>query len=464
MNGTVLVVDDILDNLRVLLNFLSDAGLEVLIAQSGESGIERARYAKPDLILLDVLIPDINGFEVCKVLKMYSETQYIPIVFMTALADTTSKIRGLELGAADYITKPIQHKEVLARVNTHLSLYRLQKQLSQQNVQLQVEIKTRQSAEKQLVEQNYKLQEEINTHRQIQHYLEKTKRDLMAKNIELQEEIEFRKEIQQSLQSNNDSLHQEIDSRRQVQRSLQKTNTLLSEKTTELERRNQELDIFTRTIGHDLKSPLGGIISLTKFLANQGFKNGLDYKSLKHIRLIQQSSQKMLDAVSTLLLLVSISRKASITLDTIDMVTLIEQVLETHQPLIEEYQANITYPPNLPTVNSCITWIETVWNNYLTNGLKYGGKPPKLTIGADKAQAGKIRFWIKDNGEGLSVEEQRKLFTPFIRLNKASNGHGLGLSIVKKAIEGLDGEVGVESQKGAGSTFYFTLPSISPDT
>lgn len=217
MKGTILVVDDILDNLRVLFNFLSDEGLDVLIAQSGESGIERAHYAKPDLILLDVLIPDINGFEVCKILKNSPETQHIPVIFMTTLADTANKIQGMELGATDYITKPIQHKEVLARVNTHLNLYQLQKQLSQQNTQLQKEIHKRELAEKQLVEQNQKLQEEINTRRQIQSYLEKVKRDLVLKNIELQEEIEFRKEIQQSLQGSNNSLHKESESRRKTQ-------------------------------------------------------------------------------------------------------------------------------------------------------------------------------------------------------------------------------------------------------
>ncbi len=105
-------------------------------------------------------------------------------------------------------------------------------------------------------------------------------------------------------------------------------------------------------------------------------------------------------------------------------------------------------------------WIEEVWANYLSNGLKYGGQPPLLEIGADRQDDGNIRFWVRDNGPGLTEEAIARLFTPFTRLHKdRAEGHGLGLSIVQQIVEKLGGEVGVENAESQGSLFYFTLPA-----
>lgn len=146
--GTLLIVDDTPELVRLLLNFLTKAGFEVLIAQDGKRGIERAERARPDLILLDVKMPGMDGFEVCHYLKSQEITHDIPIIFMTAIANAPiDKLKGFGVGAADYITKPIQYEEVLARVTTHLNLYKLQKQLTQQNQQLQEEITHRKQVE-----------------------------------------------------------------------------------------------------------------------------------------------------------------------------------------------------------------------------------------------------------------------------------------------------------------------------
>jgi len=115
-------------------------------------------------------------------------------------------------------------------------------------------------------------------------------------------------------------------------------------------------------------------------------------------------------------------------------------------------------------------WVEEIWVNYLSNAIKYGGRPPRLELGADPLpnpppQAGEglgggmIRFWVRDHGAGLTPEDQARLFTPFTRLDQVRvKGHGLGLSIVRRIVEKLGGQVGVESQVGQGSTFSFTLP------
>ncbi len=145
--GVIVIADDKPTNLGVLFEFLTDSGFRVLVAQDGESAIQKVEYAHPDLILLDVMMPGIDGFETCRRLKANPLTQHIPVIFMTALSDQEDKVKGFNLGAVDYVTKPIQHEEVKARVTTHLMLRNLQKKLQEQNLQLQQEIQQKQQAE-----------------------------------------------------------------------------------------------------------------------------------------------------------------------------------------------------------------------------------------------------------------------------------------------------------------------------
>lgn len=127
----ILVVDDTPANLEVMSEALTDAGYEVAIAISGERAIKQIQHSRPSLILLDVQMPGIDGFETCRQLKENPDTASIPVIFMTALSDAESKVRGFGLGAVDYITKPFQEKEVLARVSTHLRLQAFNQELEQ---------------------------------------------------------------------------------------------------------------------------------------------------------------------------------------------------------------------------------------------------------------------------------------------------------------------------------------------
>jgi two-component system, sensor histidine kinase and response regulator len=128
-HGVILIVDDTPLNLNVLMDFLENAGYKVLVAVDGESAIEQAEYAQPDIILLDVRMPGIDGFETCIRLKNNTLTRSIPVIFMTALSDVADKVHGFEVGAVDYITKPLQQEEVIARVRTHLTVHRQQEQI-----------------------------------------------------------------------------------------------------------------------------------------------------------------------------------------------------------------------------------------------------------------------------------------------------------------------------------------------
>lgn len=128
-SATILAIDDTPLNLSILFGFLDHSGLKILIANDGEDGIRIAELANPDMILLDVMMPGIDGFETCRRLKKNQATRGIPVIFMTALSDISDKIRGFEAGAVDYITKPFQEEEVLARITTHLTILRQRKEL-----------------------------------------------------------------------------------------------------------------------------------------------------------------------------------------------------------------------------------------------------------------------------------------------------------------------------------------------
>lgn len=158
---TILVVDDTPANLVVMVDYLGCHGFSLVVAQGGEEAIERARFAHPDLILLDVMMPGINGFETCRQLKKQHDTAHIPVIFMTALSDPVDKIRGFDAGGVDYITKPFQLDEVLARVNTHLALQAMQRQLTAQNLALQNEAAVRKEAEAALHRAHDELEERV---------------------------------------------------------------------------------------------------------------------------------------------------------------------------------------------------------------------------------------------------------------------------------------------------------------
>ena len=135
---TLLIIDDVPANVKILRAFLHYAEFNVLIAEDGEEGIQVTEHTHPDLILLDVMMPGIDGFETCRRLKADNKTQDIPVIFMTALSETENKVKGFELGAVDYITKPFQRDEVLSRIKTHLSIHHLQQQIQAKNVELKI--------------------------------------------------------------------------------------------------------------------------------------------------------------------------------------------------------------------------------------------------------------------------------------------------------------------------------------
>jgi len=157
----ILIVDDLPANLQFLSSVLVEQGYQVRPAINGQVALKIAQKTLPDLILLDIQMPNLNGYEVCEQLKANVKTHEIPVIFISALSEVFDKLKAFSVGGVDYITKPFQAEEVLARVNTHLTIHKLQKQLTQQNQELKREIIKRQQAEEEIAERTYQLKERV---------------------------------------------------------------------------------------------------------------------------------------------------------------------------------------------------------------------------------------------------------------------------------------------------------------
>jgi len=192
--STVLIIDDTPANLGVMVECLETQGLRVLIAQDGEEGLRRAELVRPDIILLDVMMPRLDGFEVCRRLKSMAAVQDTPVIFMTALSESREKILGFEVGGVDYVTKPIEINELRARVTTHLRLHAMKMQLSARNAQLHAEITRGNAATEALEEQRAGLEKQVAARTA----------ELNQRNRQLQAEIADRERLQRALLASTD--------------------------------------------------------------------------------------------------------------------------------------------------------------------------------------------------------------------------------------------------------------------
>lgn len=250
------------------------------------------------------------------------------------------------------------------------------------------------------------------------------------------------------------AIKEDITARKEAQESS-------SRYARQLEAQNAELDAFAHTVAHDLKGPLGALVGFSELLIDAPtMPEGERIDLLARVHEIGWQMTRILDA----LLLLSATRRKKVDIEPLDMGGIVARVVERLGPMVSEHGAQITTlaPEEWPTALGYAPWVEEVWMNYLSNALKYGGRPPRVELGASATADGHVRFWVQDNATGLSAEEQAKLFAPFTRLRQVSvEGHGLGLSIVRRIVERLGGEAGVAGERGRGSTFFFTLPQAS---
>ena len=349
----VLVVDDISKNLQVVGTMLRNEGYQVMPATSGAQALERAQAQPPDLILLDLMMPEMDGLEVCRRLKADPATRQIPIIFLTASNEMEHLVKGFEAGAVDYITKPFNAPELLARVRTHLEL------------------------------------------------------------------------------------------------------KLARERLREM---NDEKNEFMGIAAHDLRNPLSAIKGYSEMMIEDA--QALQHRELEENgRRVLETAVRMAEMVQNLLDANRIERgEMQLHLAPMDLAAAVAAVLETQRPRAVAKQQALHWQNEagpVPVLADASVLTQVV-ENLVSNAIKYS--PPGKTIFVQLNRfAETARCEVRDEGPGLSAEDQKKLFGKFARLSAkptgGENSTGLGLSIVKKMVEAMNGKVWCESEPGHGAKF-----------
>ncbi len=397
----ILIVDDSLTNLTLLNAVLQQDGFQVVLANSGEKAFALAQEKQPDVILLDVEMPGWNGYETCKRLKKEPLLAQIPVLFLSTLNKAEDKLRAFEAGGIDYVHKPFQEKELLARVHTHVELYRLREKLEQK-----------------IAEQN---------------------QEILAYATQLEKKVAERTA--------------ELNSAKEIAETANLTKTR-----------------FLANMSHELRTPMSAIIGYSEMLMEDAEDlEMLDFcDDLKKIRV---AGKHLLGLINDVLDISKIeSGRMDLYLETFKVETLVNEVIATIQPLADN-KANhleIHLVKPLGEITADLTKTRQILFNLLSNAAKFteDGRIC-LQVKREAAHEGLMReesicFCIKDEGIGMTPEQQQKLFQPFSQVDASTTrrfgGTGLGLAITKQFTEMMGGQISVESEFGSGSRFSIYLP------
>ncbi len=386
VKGDILIVDDTPNNIHLLDKMLGENGYKVRKVISGERALKAVSILPPDLILLDVKMPGMDGYEVCHSLKKQEDTAGIPIIFISALDDVFDKVKGFEAGGADYIIKPFEPKEVLVRVEAQLKMRRLQQQLLCAN---------------------------------------------------------------ERLSAQNAQLTQEIKGRQQAEASLK---------------------VFMHAVSHDLRNPVTGMsMVLQTYLKEQpaghqrvAGENDVVIDRLSFERIVQSCSRQLKLINSLIEMQQHEILGVPLDLQSISLYTLTCSILSEWEPMLAKRQVVLKHQiaPDLPNVCADIDQLWRVFENLIGNALKYNQPGFTLTIDASLDRESYLCCTVADNGVGIKPQQLASLFDLYVRGSgvKRTSGVGLGLYISKQIVAAHGGEIGVESELGKGTVFWFTLP------
>jgi signal transduction histidine kinase len=409
MHGDILVIEDSPTQAAQLQHILERNGFTVSMATNGKEALAVIAGKKPALVISDVVMPEMDGFELCRRIKADDRSRGIPVILLTSLSDPLDVIRGLECGADNFLTKPCAETYLLSRIQYMLDNRNLQES---EHTELGVEVTL--ACEKHLIKSD-------------------------------------RVQILNLLLS---SYETAIQKNRELTRAKDELNKLNDRLATA----NRELEAFNYTVSHDLRVPLTGICGYSDILLEM-YGDRLDADCKECVREILNSARHMNQLIGTLL---NFSRLTQATLQRrpVDLSSMVRSIADELQAKDPHRRVMFTIE-NGVTADGDARLLEVVLQNLMDNAWKYTGKREEALIefGATEV-CGTLSFFVRDNGAGFDETRMEKLFLPFQRLHDPEEyeGCGIGLATVQRIIERHGGSVWAEGEVDKGAAFFFTLP------
>ncbi len=433
----ILIVDDVLDNIRFLSSFLSGQGYAVRKATSGQMALGAISALKPDLILLDINMPEMNGYEVCSLLKQDAATQSIPIIFLSAGNDVVDKVKAFQVGGVDYITKPFQLEEILARIRTQLTIQELQHTLEARNGQLQQALDSLKQSQASLVQQ-----EKMATLKKV----------VAGVAHEVNNPLSF-------ILCNTEPARQYVQSLVELIKLYQNDYPQASEK---IQHFLSELDLEFVT------SDLTNLIQSMKTGAGRIQSVVTTLKSFTHLDEAALKQVDIHESIENVLLILRYKLEPGDRAESVN-----ESVNKpTNEPVNEPITVSRHYA-TLPPVQCYADQLNQVLFNLIVNAIEaleakltkqgYGGLTtaiaPQISISTELSDDQRVRIQIKDNGIGMAEETRSRLFEPFFTTKAAGQGLGLGLLISRRIIEEMhQGYLTYHSCLELGTEFTIDIP------
>jgi signal transduction histidine kinase len=456
--GVILIVDDNQNNLKVLSEALTDIECEILLAEDGESAIEQILDAPPDLILLDIMMPGIDGFETCSRLKANPLTQYIPIIFMTALSDTKDKVKGFNLGAVDYITKPFEQEEVIVRVTTHLKLHNLTRQMQMQNQLLRKEVTERSYAEFKLQKLTQELEQRVEE-RTVR--LSQALHDLHQSQLSLiqQEKMSalgqlvagIAHEINNPVNFISGSLNHTSEHIQNLLSLLQLYQECYSNPLPEVHRKMEDIEL------EYLVDDLPKIISS---MSKASDRINQIICSLRHFSRRDDSRPQPIDiheAIDSTLLILQHRLQGNEQRSAIQVIKEygVIQLVECYAGPLNQVFMNILVNAIDAIEESFINSPSSLVNNQREKTKNVG----QIRIHTQLIENHTLLIKIIDNGLGMTQAVKERIFESMFTTKPVGKGTGLGLSISRQIVEEQHGgRLQCVSELGQGTVFWIEIP------
>lgn|GEM_PF-1075114 len=434
----VLIVDDAPENIQLLIEMLQSYCLPV----TASNGLQALKLANddpaPDVILLDILMPGMSGYEVCTRLKSEPKTKDIPIIFVTALKDKTEEHKGLELGAADYITRPFNANLVKTRIRYQLEIKRY-RALHDGPPPQPAPVRNAAFSELQL---------ELSERKRLQMDLDQLNQELESSLAERNVQLSV---LAKELAASRDEL---LTKDRLGNCAL---NEKLTRQSQDLANVSQELEGLIFSISHDLRAPLRHLLGFSSALV-EDYGGKLDGTGQSFLGCITKAAHKMDSQIEALLALSRVTRH-ELSVASIDLSHMVRESAASLQDSSPERQAVFTIADKLQ-VQADATLLRAAIDNLLGNAWKYTGKRDHAQIEFGQTQEGdSVVFYVRDNGAGFDMKYADRLFGAFQRMHKESEfeGTGVGLATVQRIIRRHGGRIWADAEVDGGATFFFTL-------